>query len=72
MCHVRVVGHTARVLKAHAQLCEEVACEGVKVGDLEGFAVEHELLADVEVLHCVEGVVAGRWAGNAMAPNDCA
>ena len=70
--HVRVGGHAARVLESHAEFCEEVSCEGVKVGDLKRLAVEDEFPSDVEVLDCEESIVARRWPRNSMTPNDCA
>ena len=70
--HVRVGGHAARVLESHAEFCEEVACEGVKVGDLKRLAVEDEFPSDVEVFDCEERIVARRGPRNSMTPNDCA
>lgn len=64
---VRVGGDLAGLADADTELCEEGARKLVAVGQLEGAAVEGNLLANIEVLGRVELVVARRRLGDAVA-----
>ena len=64
--HVRVLRNGARVVHFDAKFAQKVLGELVTSGQLECARIQDNLLADIEVLDCVECVVVRRRPGDAV------